>query len=262
MIDLPSMWNAYFFSIITDPISRAIVISSTIASVIFYLLFRRTDKLKTKILFLYGHIFFLFSPFIITALLWKCAMQAYECAPMTTIYVIAGSMAILLIAGFMILPHAYQWADRSKEITNRKIKLAVKKWSEALSLAEPRLYTVNDVTPLAYSITHTKPAIYLSAGLCEILNEKELEAVLLHELCHIKNKTSIWKLSAYLLKIFSPLSALSSTVRSLNHEETEADAFSVKMQGTAKFLKSAKRKVNSMNNKLTSSLALKDGHQN
>ena len=71
-----------------------------------------------------------------------------------------------------------------------------------------------------------------------------MQAVLLHELYHIKNKSSIWKFSLNQIKRFSPLSYFSSIRKSINNEERDADLFAIKVQGTKRFLQSAKKKIN------------------
>ena len=103
---------------------------------------------------------------------------------------------------------------------------------------------MKDITPMAYSITNIKPSIFLSVGLCELLNKKEREAVLLHELYHIKNNSSFWKFSMSNMKMFSRLSSLSSIKTSLEREEKDADLFAINVSGTDRFLNSAKQKIN------------------
>ena len=85
-------------------------------------------------------------------------------------------------------------------------------------------------------------AIFVSKKLLSILNRKELEAVLLHELAHISSKSSVFKVSAFLMN-FSPLSIFNSFGGDLTLEEKKADEFVIKMQKTNRHLLSAKRKM-------------------
>ena len=70
-----------------------------------------------------------------------------------------------------------------------------------------------------------------------------MKAVLLHELAHLKNKSSIAKYSDTLLRMFSPISLLLRFHHDNTMEEKRADNFVIEIQRTDKHLKSAKRKI-------------------
>jgi len=239
-----SMWEVYFNHLFIHPLLIGILVFSFIASISFFILFRKTDKIKTKTNYLYAHIFFLFSPFIFSALLWECIIPVFMCTPKLIIYGLSGGSVIGLLTSFLVIPYIYPWATNSKEIKNSEQNKFLKKLTNYLGISQPSLYSLNEATPITYSITNIKPAIFLSVGICELLNKKEMQAVLLHELYHIKNKSSIWKFSLNQIKMFSPLSSFSSIRKSINNEEREADLFAVKIQGTKRFLESAKNKIN------------------
>lgn len=239
-----TMWNLYFEHFFMHPWLISVLLASFMMSIASFLIFKRTTEIKTKTLFLYSHVFFLFSPFIFATFLWGCTMPIYNCAPKMIIYGASGGSAIALIAGFIAIPYLYPWATNSKEMNNKAINNFLKKYSRILRIKQPNLYALEHITPMAYSITNIKPSVFLSAGLCRILNKKEMQAVLLHELYHHKNKSSIWKFSINQIKMFSPLSSFSSVEKSLAMEEGAADLFAIKLQGTDKFLQSAKRKIN------------------
>ena len=77
----------------------------------------------------------------------------------------------------------------------------------------------------------------------EILSKKELQAVLLHELAHIKEKSSALKVSSTIMNIFSPFSRLAGFGNNITKEEHKADSFVVKTQKTSKYLQAAKSKI-------------------
>jgi len=247
IIEQLSMWGVYFNHLFMHPLLIGILVFSFIASISFFILFRKTDKIKTKTNYLYAHIFFLFSPFIFSALLWKCIMPVFMCTPKLIIYGLSGGSVIGLLTSFLVIPYIYPWATNSIEIKNKSMDQFLKNQTKNLKIRKLRLYSVEDITPIAYSITNTKPAIFLSVGLCELLNKKEREAVLLHELYHIKNNSSFWKFSMSNMKMFSPLSSFSSIRKSLEKEEKDADLFAIKVSGTDKFLNSARDKINKWN---------------
>ncbi len=244
IIEQLSMWEVYFDHLFMHPLLIGILVFSLLASISFFILFRKTDKIKTKTIYLYAHIFFLFSPFIFSAFLWECMMPVFMCAPKLIIYGLSGGSAMVLFASFLAMPYLYPWTTKSKEIKDSSLNKLLKKWAKHFGIFQPTAYSLNEATPIAYSITNIKPAVFLSVGLLEILNKKELEAVLMHELYHIKNKSSIWKFSLNQIKMFSPLSSFSSIRKSINNEEREADLFAIKVQGTNRLLSSAKNKIN------------------
>ncbi|MBI2667864.1 M48 family metalloprotease [Candidatus Woesearchaeota archaeon] len=247
IIEQLSMWGVYFNHLFMHPLLISIMIFSFIASISFFILFRKTDKIKAKTNYLYAHIFFLFLPFIFSVLLWECIMPIFMCTPKLIIYGLSGGSAIGLLTSFLVIPYVYPWATNSRVIKNKGMINFLKRQTKNLKIKKTNLYSVEDIAPIAYSITNTKPAIFLSVGLCELLNKKEREAVLLHELYHIKNNSSFWKFSMSNMKMFSPLSSFSSIRKSLEKEEKDADLFAVKIQGTKIFLHSAKYKVNKWN---------------
>ncbi len=246
-------WKAYALHFVTSPVNVLVLIASLIFSLLFYFLFKRTDRIKVKVSYLYTHIFFLFFPFLFslfTSTCWKCVIPVCDCSPSVVLYGTFGGIGGAVISSFLLLPYLYTWASRSREVVSGLLQEQLEDLCCRLNLPLPRLYTINDVAPKAYSITNIRPSIFVSVGLCEILNDKEMEAVLLHELDHLRNKTSLWRFSIHTLKIFSPLSTFITLDRSIQREELEADAFAVHEQGTVVFLNSAKKKVNEMNRKI------------
>lgn len=250
MIELLAMWKVHAMQIINTRHTLLIFITGIFLSLLIYIFFRRANNIKRKVTLLYSHIFFLFFPFIASALLWNCSMPAYSCSPKLLIYLVSGGTGATLLLSFIALPYLYNWASKSQEIKNGNAKEFVREQSKALGIREPKLYATHEIIPRAYSITNIRPSIFLSVGLYELLDKKELEAVLLHELYHIRKKTSFWKFSVNILKTFYPLASFITINESMSQEEKEADYFAVSIQGTKRFLKTAKHKMNKMNKKI------------
>ena len=57
------------------------------------------------------------------------------------------------------------------------------------NLQTPRLYLISDTTPNAFSVgkNSNDASLVVTTGLYDLLNEKELEAIIAHELGHIRN---------------------------------------------------------------------------
>jgi Zn-dependent protease with chaperone function len=119
----------------------------------------------------------------------------------------------------------------------------------------PRVPSVENVTlfedrsPLAFTGGFLKPRIFLSTGLMEILDEKELRAVVLHESHHQRSKDP-WKglvvsfISDFLF--FLPVSSFLKRTFHLTSELT-ADAYSVSSQSDPLDLVRSLLKVQKLN---------------
>ncbi len=241
------MWEYYFLHLFHNSLNLSILIVSLALSVVFYFLFKRTKEVKKRTKFLYAHIALLFFPFLFAAIFWFCGMTFSECAPMVTALFLPITLTFLFLLNIIFLPYIYNWSSNHREISEGFIQNFVEKTCEESNLKVPKVYYINDLRPIAYSFSNRNPSIFISVGLSEILTKDEMKAVLLHELYHIKNKSSLWKFSLTSLKSFSPLAAFATVEDSFDLEENEADNFASKIQGTNKFLTSAKMKMNRFN---------------
>ena len=258
MISKLDIWMMYLYSIFKHPLNLSIFIISITLSLLFFYLFIKNDYIKAKVKFLYLHIILLFFPFLFAAFSGRCMSpvyycsslidsctteMVYNCSPKFTVSYLFLGVITALILSFIVLPYIYRWSIKSNEIARGYIKDFVKRKSSKLGIREPRIYAIEDIKPLAYSITNIRPSVFITVGLCELLNRKELEAVLLHELYHLKNKASFWKFSLNMLRLFTPLATFISTRDSLNREEKRADIFAINIQGSERYINSAKRKI-------------------
>ncbi len=107
---------------------------------------------------------------------------------------------------------------------------------------------ISNNNPLALSLGFFKKTILLSEHLLKTINDQELEAVILHELAHIKQRHSLKLFFSQIIKdvfFFVPI------VRELvslyhTHIELQADKYVLQTQSTNRFLKSALAKIVSM----------------
>jgi Zn-dependent protease with chaperone function len=137
----------------------------------------------------------------------------------------------------------FLFTNQKNEIINGSLYDFVRRYSKRLNISAPKIYAVNKAEPVAFSFRSFKSAIFLSIGLFDILDRKETEAVVLHELAHIKQKSSIIKFSNQILNVFSPLSIVARFNHDSSYEEEAADKFVVKVQKTAGHISSAKMKL-------------------
>ena len=239
------MTIACFAGLVIDPDKLLLIISSfsfAIAALLALRKFILPTKLKVGLI--YGHLVFLFFPFVLLTTDVTCGVACMPCAnnvPSLVALALPVTVAISTLAGLFVIPAFYTLSSR-RELHNRPVINFVKEYSRKMGIQMPKLYLVDKAKPLAFSFRSLKSAIFISIGMFEVLNRKEIEAVILHELAHIKQRSSMLNFSASLMKIFSPLS-LVAKFHDSGKEEAEADSFASRMQKTGTYLRSAKKKI-------------------
>ena len=227
---------------------KLLLIGSSLSFAVITLLILKKFRLstKSKLGLIYGHLIFLFFPFAVLATDVACGVACMPCTNnLGNLVVLALPTTFLIstIAGFFAIPGFYILFSRKTEAENVHILRFVKQHAEKMKLTMPKLYIFDNANPLAFSFRSFKSMIFISAGLMDLLNKKEIEAVILHELGHIKRKASVLKMSFSLLRFFSPLSLLARFHHDSSEEEAHADRFAASIQKTDKYLRSAKRKM-------------------
>jgi len=108
-----------------------------------------------------------------------------------------GMLIAFLIAGGMNF-YAYYYSDKHVlkhynatpiEDTRHPIYMITQKLVRKAGLPMPKVYLIPDHTPNAFATgrNYENAAVAVTMGLYEMLNEKELEGVIAHELSHIKH---------------------------------------------------------------------------
>ena len=109
----------------------------------------------------------------------------------------SGMLIAFLMAGGMNF-YAYYYSDQQvlkhydatplEDIRHPVFKIT-QKLTQKAGLPMPKVYLIPDHTPNAFATgrDHNHAAIAVTMGLYEMLNEKELEGVIAHELSHIKH---------------------------------------------------------------------------
>ncbi len=236
-----------FAGFIIDYEKMFLVGTSLVFAILMLLALRRTQSTKYRIGLIYAHLSFLFFPFTIFTTDFACGAMCAPCGGTDLIGLallsLPTTLAFSTVAGFVLIPTFYVLTNQKYEIKDKDVKNFVKTQSKKLNIKDPKIYAINKPKPMAFSFRSHKSAIFLSVGLTDVLNKKELQAVLLHELAHIKEKSSALKLSNALMRVFSPFSRLAS-FHDTGREEHKADELVVKEQKTRKYLDSVKSKIN------------------
>lgn len=233
------------YSFFTDPFKMGLVLVSFTLAIVIFLWLRHANNMGNtkKLSLIYAHIFFLVFPVVFYILFRGCTSYFSNCdklKPIIALLFLTGLVAGLL--GAVIAPFLFirKHVKRSVALQDSELTALVNKHA---GKNKPKLFLLDTAKPIAFSTSHFKHKIFVSVGLSDLLSKKEKEAVILHELAHIHNKSSLLKNSAFLLGLISPLSNFSS-IHNLTHEEKKADDFAIMHQGTSRYIKSAKKKIN------------------
>ncbi|MEM4254754.1 MAG: M56 family metallopeptidase [Candidatus Norongarragalinales archaeon] len=228
-----------------NPVNVTLSITSlALALLLFLKLNDKTLSHKQRISLVYLHLAFLFAPLVFLALSISCQVASITCAVTITQFLLYSLPLIIIgtvIAGFIMLPRYYKQTSLKAPQGLRRF---VENEARRLKLSKtPELRSLDSGKPSAFTLGFFNPSIFVSVGMQETLNKKEIEAVLLHELAHVKNASSWFKFSSALLKAFSPFAAVRSFGFSVDTEELKADSYAASRQDTCRHLDSAKRKV-------------------
>ncbi len=221
---------------VSSPIVMLIAVSSLLLAVITLALWKKHNLLSL----LYAHLFFAIIPFVITAVKIKCS-PAFQnsfisfCTMLFSKFVLYFLPALIIatfILGYFVVPRFY--LKNSQKHNSKQFQKACKKTK---ILAD--FFVIDRAKPEAYTVGKN---VFMTVGMFEILNSKEREAVILHELNHVKSNSSWIKFNERLVRIFSPVAWFSSA-KTVKIEEQKADNFAKKIQGSPKFVLSAKNKI-------------------
>ncbi|MBI2133852.1 M48 family metalloprotease [Candidatus Woesearchaeota archaeon] len=228
-----------------DPVKIVIAVSSlAVALLTFLLILKRDLSYGVRVFLIYLHVFSLVFPFVFYLFFSGCSTLFSGCSKIVpVIYMLLITGVISAIIGSVCAPIVFMWRSSRCRLNDRGISRFVCRESGVAGIRPPSLFIVDSASPFAFSFSNIRPVIFVSVGLLDLLGRKELEAVLLHEIMHIRNGASIFRFSAFFMRVFSPLSMFASLGRELDEEELGADRYACLRQGTSRFVESAKRKI-------------------
>ncbi len=234
------------FGFFYDPIKVGISLASFALSIVFFLLMRRQVAPKKKAVLIYAHLFALIMPVVYYIFTNSCMMVAgagfcNTLKPALTIFLV--TLGASAITGYLLTPLMLKISSNTAQITNHRLESFISLEADKAGIKTPALHLIDSAKPQAFCVSILKPRIYVSMGMADLLSKKELEAVLLHELGHLKHNSSWLKLSTYLHRLASPFSGFTDLNPSLKKSEQEADEFAVARQRTSLHLRRAKDKV-------------------
>ncbi|MEK6982113.1 MAG: M48 family metalloprotease [Candidatus Micrarchaeota archaeon] len=193
----------------------------------------KANGIRSKIKWSYPLVFsflFLISYFAFSM---TCHASVPFCTSHAAFYSIPLSIIGSVLFGYVLLPKAYLFL--SKTFISKKLSLELPSYVP--------VYIANSGKPFAYSYKGFGKWIVISQAMIDILTKKELQAVLLHEYGHLLNNSSIYKGTSWAYSKVPIIQAFFNPRVLENEEENRADLFSIKTQGTKRYLNAAKRKV-------------------
>ena len=100
-----------------------------------------------------------------------------------------GDRAVLLASGAVPLQRAIGTADEQSALRLRQFENVVEEMSIAAGLPPPRMYVIPDPDPNAFATGRSQDhaSIAVTQGLLDAVNREELQAVVAHELSHVRN---------------------------------------------------------------------------
>lgn len=239
-----SLFGCFVLSIPPDKFLLTLA-SLSLAALAMLALRARLDT-RLKMFLIYAHLTGLFFPIALFTTNAACGMACAPCYNdilMITAYALPSTLLLSTLAGFVVIPTSYVFWNRGRPIRRGSIFRATVRWSKKFGIKAPHIFVVDRAEPMAFSFRTFRSAIFFSVGLLDILNRREIEAVLLHEIAHIVRRASTLKFSFSILRVFSPLTILARFAHDSTSEERAADRFAARAQGTARFLNSTKKKL-------------------
>ena len=239
------------FSFFYDPVKVGIIVASLATSIFSFFMAKKSNLPTNKrLIFIYAHIFFLIFPLTFYIFFRGCQLIYDYCSEFKTLMLILSFTAVTAFAAALVFApilFIMRYTKRSLVIKNQPLHRFIAEHSRKLRIKNPMIYLVNIAKPIAFSFSDVKSKIFISVGLTDLLSKRELEAVLLHELKHIKNRSSLLKFSTFFMKFISPLAWFTALHKELNNEEMKADNYAARAQKTKRHLENAKRKINEFN---------------
>jgi Zn-dependent protease with chaperone function len=234
------------FGFFYDPIKVSISLLSLALSVWFFFLMKRQAEPRKKVMLIYAHLFTLIFPvvyYIFTNGCMSVASMGFcnSFKPAVSIFFVTLGSSIVL--GYLLTPLMLKFSSKTSHVRNHHLDDFLAAQAEKAGIGKPALHLLDSAKPQAFCVSILKPRIYVSIGLAELLTKREVEAVLLHELGHIKRQSSWLKFSTYLHRLASPFSVFTDFNPLMRAEEKAADEFAIKMQRTERYILSAKKKI-------------------
>jgi Zn-dependent protease with chaperone function len=214
-----------------------VLLSFLLAAVVLFVSQRQTRSAQHRFVLLHLHLGFLLFPFAFLALSLTCTQTGLCAVGLTQMALLTLPLAVVaaLFAGLFLLPLVHRLRGKPENgwmqdfVSNQSVRADV--------------FLFDSLHRTAYSVSGFYPAILVSRRMASALSRKQMQAVLLHELAHIRRGSQPLKTVALFLQRISPLRRLVAVPLLIQQEEAFADGFAARVQGTSRHLEKARRKI-------------------
>lgn len=185
---------------VTQPLALAIIIGTILFAVITFSLIKfvntnRNMRLSLIYLHLTSFIFLTFTFIVAMA----CGMFLLN----VFVAIVPIMLFIGMIVTYLIGPRIYLWSFDAYKTKDTKLNSWVTTYSKSMNVRKPIIYVTDEIEFAAFSAYGIRPKMCISKTIMKILNAKEIKAIIIHELAHIKMKTQIFNISIAFLKFFN-----------------------------------------------------------
>ncbi len=227
----------YNFWLTTGSLTAAAVM------ILLFYTYRDTMSNRVKIALIYGSIVLTVFPIFHYVYAKTCGSVMISCGKWhALLYSLMGSLGIALVALLLLTPLLVRWRKQRVQ-PGTDLDARVRMLATAVGVKVPRVYVKDSAQPVAYTVSHISPLIIISVGMLELLDQDELDAVLLHELGHIRQRTGLLKTARSMLRLMLPIAGFNAFGKELDEEESRADMVAAHVQGTTEHLLSAKERL-------------------
>lgn len=160
--------------------------------------------------------------------------------PLVVLSVLAFVYRIVLDSGRLI-----SHLRRLEEVTDADLLSRFRELAERSGITAPRLLVAQSDYPAAHAVSIIRPGVIVTRGLLDKLEAPELDAVLAHELSHIRRRDTLFTLMLGLLsalQAFNPFAGLMMKL-ALGEREKVCDAEAARITGNPLSLASGLLKI-------------------
>jgi|GEM_PF-3086024 len=226
-----------------DGTNVTLITASLVAAAALLVLSRNLGvSAKIRSGLMHAHLAFLLFPLVFFATTLNC-QQAGLCEvgiTQTLLYVIPLTLALGLVFGLLVVPFLHRLRAMPEA---GKWQQYVNEQAKDMGLRRtPDVFVIDSGRPEAYSTGGLRPAIFITVGIAEALSHRQMQAVLLHELAHVREGSYALKPITQLLQAVYPDPIVAPRAMT-EEEERKADAYAASVQKTDIHLLRAKRKL-------------------
>jgi Zn-dependent protease with chaperone function len=150
------------------------------------------------------------------------------------ILIAIGSGIPLSIVVRQLSPRIILGKAKGLHLPAQRIVESLAKLADQMGVPAPQMQLSADKVPISFAVHTKKPTIVMSESLLSLLKQDEVEAVMAHELAHIRNSDTALKALATAYKTVLPFDPIVRLVEAAFHREREMVADETAAKATRK----------------------------